>query len=137
MKNLKIDRYEFLLPIIASIIYFFTVKHVIPRIPYVIFASLISIYFFPMKLFFNKVLSDNLLKNRLTELTSILIFSMIAAFSIVLLFEKANANLKILFEILSIINVLFVLYYSIIDNKRNTFITHLGFIVLTAAILGI
>ncbi len=137
MKNLKIDKYEFLLPIIASIIYFFVVKQVIPKISYIVFASLISIYFFPMRFIFNKVLSENSLKNRLIELISILVFSIITVLSITLLFANTNSNLKILFEVFSIINVLFVLYYSIANNRKNTFITHLGFIVLTSAILGI
>ncbi len=137
MKNLNIDKYEFWLPIIASVIYFFTVKQVIPKISYAVFASLTGAYFFPIKLFLDKTMSDNILENRLVELISILIFTLISGFSILLLFENTNANLKISFELLSIINVLFVLYYSITDNRKNTFITHLAFTVLTAALLGV
>ncbi len=137
MKNLTLYKFEFLLPVIVSILYFLQVKQVIPITLYVIFASLTGIYFFPVKLLFDKTLSNNHLKNKLLEIISISIFSIIIIFSIILLYEKANVSLKISFEILSIVNVLLAIYYSMIDNRGNTFVTHLGFIVLTSAILGI
>ena len=137
MKNLTLYKFEFMLPILASVLYFFVIKQVIPEIVFVIFASLIGVYFFPVKLLFDKTLSDKLLKNKLMELISILIFVLLAVFSIILLFEKANTTLKVSFEILSIFNVLFAIYYSVIDNRENTFVTHLGFIVFTAAIMGV
>ena len=137
MKNIKNGRYDFFLPVIASIIYFFAVKQVIPQISYAVIVSLFGIYFFPVKLFLNDMVADNSLKSRITEFISVFVFAAIMVFSIILLFEKENPVVNILFEIVSVVNVFFVLYYAIIDNKRNTFITHFGFTVLAAAVLGI
>ena len=137
MKNSTLYKFEFLLPILASILYFFAVKQIIPKTLYVIFASITGVYFFPVKLLFDKTFSGKQLENKLTELISILIFSLLMVFPIILLFDKANITLKISVDLLSIINVLFAIYYSVIDNRKKTFVTHLGFTVLTAAILGV
>ncbi len=139
MKNIENGKYDFFLPVTASIMYFFTVKQVIPQIAYAVIASLFVIYFFPIKLFFNDTLSDNSLKSRITEFISVLVFASIMAFSIIILFEKdkENAVVHILFEMVSIINLLFVLFYSVRDKRSNTFITHLGFTVLAAAVFGV
>ena len=121
MKNLTLFKFEFLLPVLASVLYFFTVKQVTPKLLYIIFASITGVYFFPVKLLFDKTFSGKQLKDKLAKLISILIFSLIMVFSMILLFYKANIILKGSFEILSILNVLFAIYYSVIDNRKKSF----------------
>ncbi len=137
MKNLNLYKFEFLLPVLASVLYFFSVKQVIPKVLYVVFATATGIYFFPIKLFFDKIFSGKMLKDKLIELISIMIFSLLAVFSFFLLLGKANATIKTSFEILSILNVLFVIYYSVFDYRKDAFIVHLGFTILTSAVMGV
>ncbi len=137
MKKQTIARYEFSYPVMASVLYFLLEKHVLAEYWYLLFVSLMSIYFFPVKLLLNGNLSGIFHKNRMMELFSSLVFFIIGASSVIMVVVKNHHGLTITFEVFSIVNILLGLYYSTAGKQKDLFPTHFGFIVLTAAILGI
>lgn len=136
MKKFSQEKYEYILPIICSIIYFLAIKNIIPNLFYAVFAILVSLYFFPLKLILKNNSTEDYDKNNLMRIISFIIISIISALSIIILINN-NLDLRYIFKVLSIINVFLLIYFYIKKYNKSTLLTHFGFIIFTSAIIGI
>lgn len=134
----KLFKYDFIIPIIASLLFFFTLKLELPYYIYSFVIVIFGMYFFPIKdiLFFNEY-KNSKRKIIFLSLLANLALSLILIMSIMYLYIIDGSSLKLLINILTIVNILFLIYFYLFDNTRNRIIIHFCFIFFTAALIGI
>jgi hypothetical protein len=136
--KIKLYKHDYVIPIIASVLFFFTVKLQMPYYGYALIIVVFGLYFFPVKdiILFNESKSSKK-KLVLFSLIANLVLSVILTISIPYLYLKDNSNLKLIITILGIINILFLVFFYLFDNTRSRIMVHIFFIFFTAALIGI
>ncbi len=117
MKRINLN--ENIILSLMVLLYFFTKKSIIPTYVTTFLLLIISFYFFPFKLFQNNDSDSKIL------LFSNILISLTLAISILGLYVEQ----KYLFEIFSIVNIVFMVYYAIkspkdLDLKKSIPISH-------------
>ena len=127
---------EFLVPVAVSVLYFFTVKEIIPPLVYLFLAVLIGVYYFPIKLivFINNS-KEAPARSKIQVMASSLIFSIILFLSIINLYLEESNSLKSIIGLFTIINFMGLIYYYVIEKNTHNFILHFCFLVLISALL--
>lgn len=126
----------YLVPIAVSILYFITVKQVVPNIIYLILVVLISLYYFPIKLilFFNHS-KESTVRDKMQVLLSNLLFSIILSLSILNIYLVGSEGLSNIIGIFAILNFLAIIYFYATDKISYNFIMHFCFLILISAVM--
>ena len=122
-----------LLPIL-SVIYFLTIKSIISSSVYLLISIVISIYFFPIKLFLgnDSTLSNN--KRRIVVLLSYFIISNIIALSALVAYQGDLGFIRSGIFIYSLINVSFLIYFHMTERGSYNFILTGCAVIFTTAV---
>jgi len=136
MKRFNLEKYEYLLPIICSLVYFLTVKNIVSSLYYGLIAIVIALYFFPLKLILISKNRNNFGQNKFVRIFSFLVISTIAILPMLILVNN-NQELVRVFKVVSLINCYFLFHSYIKEYDRSTLFTHIGFTILSSAVIGI
>jgi hypothetical protein len=132
-----LNKYNFLLPLISSILYGLALFNLFPNFLYSFVIIIFSLYFFPVKDLMNR---DNIntkeMKIKVIPIFANFCLSVLLALSIPYLYLN-NLNLKQIISILGIINVILLMYFYVKDENNKRSLIHLCFIFFTSALLGI
>ncbi|MCD6544714.1 MAG: hypothetical protein J7K34_09420 [Flavobacteriaceae bacterium] len=124
-----LKKYDYLLPLIAAVLFFLTQRDTFPTLVYTIFIVLMGVYFFPLK---DIVLGNNLqLKEKNIDFLGLFanfILMALLAMSVYLLFFDSNESIQWLIRILFFINFSFLVYFYMKDDDTKRSIVHLCFI---------
>lgn len=135
IKTLK--KYDYLLPLIAMVLFFLAQREVLPTLIYTIFILLAGVYFFPLK---DVILGDNFqLKEKNIDFLGLFanfILSVLLVISVLFLYLNDNDSIKMIIKILALINFGFLVYYYFKDKDNKRSIIHLYFVFFTAGILA-
>lgn len=123
MKKTKELNLDVLLLSILTVLCFLAFKDVITNIIYVLFAGLLALFFFPLKLYKNK---------EKLAIISFTYFLIIIGLSVPLLFIE-NSWVETTFKVLAMLNTGFIGYYFYKGN-RNLLIRHAVFLLFTPVI---
>jgi hypothetical protein len=133
---MEIKRLGYLVPVSVSILYFLTVKQVVPDIIYMIIGVLTALYYFPVKLLlFNNNFKESTVRTKVNVLSSNLLFSIILSFSILSIYLEDSENLSNFVGVFAIINFIALVYYYVTEKNSNNFIMHFCFLILISAIM--
>jgi len=110
MKNIK-NYLELIILLLITIFLFLTNKNIVNKNIYTFIVIVSSLYFFPIKLLFNKIL------DKISVYSSIFI-SLILSLSIISLFIETK-NLDNLFNLFIIINSIFIVFSILNRQKYN------------------
>ena len=131
----SLNKYDYLLPLIAMVLFFLTERDVLPTLIYTIFIVLMGVYFFPLK---DVILGDNLqLKEKNIDFLGLFanfILSVLLVISVLFLYLNDNDSIKMIIKILALINFGFLVYYYFKDNDNKRSIIHLCFVFFTAGL---
>ncbi len=127
-------KYEFFLPFIAAVLFFFTRKVPLPDIIYTVFAILMAIWYFPLRLVLGDFLKKGDSKNSFVIISSSIISSLIVAISVVLLHNAESFFFKTTFQLLGILNVFLIYYFHFTSREARLFFSHLGLLFLTSVV---
>lgn len=134
MKNQFVFKYEIFIPIIAAVLFFFTRKIPLTGICYTIFALLAAIWYFPVQLFFGRILKEEFLKNKIVKIIATIILALIMGISVILLYNADSFFFRTTFQVLSILNVFLLYYFHFANKEARLFFIHLAFMFLTGAV---
>ena len=130
---------DYILPLIASVLFFFTQRDYFPSFIYTLLIVIFGFYFFPVKnilLFFD---TDSQLKSRKIDFISLFanfVLSILLVISIPLLYLHENESINLIIKILSLINFSFLIYFYFKDHNNKRSIIHLCFVFFTAILIG-
>ncbi len=115
MKSLNTieNKVDYLIVIISYIFLFITIKQIIPIYIYALFALLISLYFFPLRLIINL----NKKKSKVNLVITGLIFSILLTFSILNLYIPNDNFIKYTIYAMGLLNFAFMIYYYLKHNQ--------------------
>ena len=133
--KLVLKRDYLLLPIL-SVMYSLTVKDVLPSTIYLISALLVSVYFFPIKLFLGSGLMESTNKKRIVVLLSHFIISNIIALSALQAYQTDLGLIRTGLAIYGLINVAFLLYFHFTESGSYYFFLACCAVILTFATIG-
>lgn len=135
IKTLK--KYDYLLPLIAAVLFFLTQRAILPTLIYTIFIVLAGVYFFPLK---DVILGDNLkLKEKNIDFLGLFanfILSVLLVISVLFLYLNDNDSFKMIIKILALINFGFLVYFYFKDKDNKRSIIHFCFVFFTANLLA-
>ena len=131
MKTL--NKYDYLLPLVAMVLLFLTQRDVFPTLIYTILILFMGIYFFPLR---DLIFGDNLQKKEknidFLRLFANFVLSVLLLISVPLLYLNDNNSIHLIIKLLALINFGFLVYYYFKDkeNKRSIIIFVLHFLQL-------
>ncbi len=135
MKTL--NKYDYLLPLVAMVLLFLTQRDVFPTLIYTILILFMGIYLFPLR---DLLFGDNLQKKEknidFLRLFANFVLSVLLLISIPLLYLNDNNSIQLIIKILALINFGFLVYYYFKDKDNKRSIIHLCFIFFTAGLLA-
>ncbi|TFH33348.1 MAG: hypothetical protein E4G95_09740 [Bacteroidia bacterium] len=125
MKTSLIKKIEPVLVILISIVGFFTIKELLPTALYFIMATLVGLYFFPVRIFMNgeKTMEDN--QTKIGFLITSITISLLVFLSIVVLYLPGSGFFRTILILVSFINIGQFFYY--LWHKRTYAIAVLHF----------
>lgn len=135
MKTNIILRVEIILPYLAALMFFMMSKLQFSSAWYFIFAALMALYFFPLRLLIHAITKEKTLKDRIVFFLSSVLISIILALSAIYSFADSIEILRIILIIFCILNFLFLVYYFIMDKNISFLILHVGIAVLAVVML--
>lgn len=129
-------RKDYTLVLLISILYFLTIKEVVPEFAYLVIAVMISIYFFPIKLLLGNDISDASNKKKVTLAVSYFVISNIIALTALTAYFDRKGLILTAIHIYSFINFAFLLHFHFKENMRYNVILSVCTIVLTSAMFA-
>ena len=135
MKEPIAKKLDPILAFLIFILFFLTLKQVVPHIVYFVISIVLILYYFPIKLFtkhWKDEVPDNL---RTIYFLSFLLVSIIIALSIVLIYYKDSKVFYNIMLVISIINILLAYIYFIRKYPNYLFVLHFSISFLGAAVL--
>ncbi|HUH27995.1 hypothetical protein [Gelidibacter sp.] len=128
---------DYILVLLQSVMHFLTIKNVIPAVVFLVIAVLVSIYFFPVKLFLrNEFLSESN-KKKVVLALSYFVISNIIILTALTVYLDSKGFLHTALLIYSIINLAFLLYFHFKENMRYNFILAFCVVILTSGVVGL
>ena len=128
---------DYLILPILSVMYFLTVKEVLPTTTYLISALLVSFYFFPIKLFLGSELMKFSNKRKIIVLLSYFVISNIVALTILAIYSVDFGFIRIAILIYSFLNIAFLFYFHFTESGSYNFILACCTVLLTSAVVGV
>ncbi len=114
MNNIK-NKIDWILPLIVSFLYFFTIKGLLSISCYDVIALLSAFYYFPFRLFTNM---PKQLPYRLLYFISCVICTTFFVLSIINLHFLPSQSLQYFIAIASIINFIYLFYFYLQTEKK-------------------
>jgi len=138
MKTISKSTIICILPLVLSILYFFTVKGVIPNYLYLALALIASLYFIPYRLMlFDYKKSDLKLKEKLYYVLSNAMMALIIILSAIYPFDGNSMLILKYFVSFIVISNLILAFLFLFENKKNEYLYHYCFSILAIAIKAI
>ncbi len=129
-------KYDYLLPLLAFILFFLTQRNHFPFFLYAIMMVIMGLYFFPLK---NLILEGNLqLKEKNIDFLGLFanfILATILASSVLFLYKNDIGSLDLSIKILVFINFAFLVYFYFKDDDNNRSLLHLCFTFFATALV--
>lgn len=133
----KILKRDYILVLIISILYFLTVKNVIPSYVNLIIGVLVSLYFFPLKLFIGKDFVTFPNRKRILIALSYYIVSNIIALTGAVAYMDDWRFLHNAILIYGLINLAFLFYFYFTENVSYNFILTCCVTILISAVSSV
>lgn len=108
-----------IIPIVLSIIYFFSIKLNLPTIYFVVAGILAAFYMFPIYTFWGVKRQSDGTRERVEYILSCCVCFTIVALSIVYMLLPESTLLKISVQLVCVINVLMVFYFLVRENNER------------------
>lgn len=128
---------DYILVLLMSLMCFLTIKNVFPGFGYLVIAVLVSIYFFPVKLYLGNELLNASKKNRVALILSYFVISNIITLTALTLYLDGKGFIHTVTLIYGIINFAFLLYFHFKENMRYNVILSMCTIVLSSVVGGL
>ena len=129
-------KYDYLLPLLAYILFFITQRNHFPFFLYAIVMVIMGLYFFPLK---DLVLEGNFqLKGKNIDFLGLFanfILAMLLAVSVIFLYKDNIGSMDFFVKILVFINFAFLVYFYFKDDNNNRSLVHLCFIFFSTALV--
>ncbi len=123
MTSKTILKKDYILVLILVVLRFLSSKNVIPNFSYLLIASIVAFYFFPVKLFLDKSLFDETKRKKIVKVLSYFIISSIIVFSALLFYEDdRNSFIGNTFLVYSLLNTILFFYFYFTENISYHFI---------------
>lgn len=117
--------------------HFLTIKNVIATFVYLVVAVVVSIYFFPVRLFLgNDFLSESNKKKVVLALSYFVICNIITLTALIM-YADGKGFLHTTLLIYHIINMAFIFYFHFKENMRYNFILSICVTFLSSAVVGL
>lgn len=126
-----------ILVFLIFVLYFLTVKLVVPNIIYLVISILLALYFFPIKLFVKHWKDDAPSNLRTIYFFSFLLIAILISLSTVLVYFDDSKIFHNITLVISIINILLAYIYFILKYPNYLFVLHFSISFLGAAVIFI
>lgn len=114
---------DYILILILVILRFLSSKNVIPNFSYLMIALIVSIYFFPVKLFLDKSLFNETKSKKIAKMLSYFIIGNIIIFSALLFYiDDRNDFIATTFLVYGLLNTILFFYFFFTENISYNFI---------------
>ncbi len=114
---------DYILILILVILRFLSSKNVIPNFSYLMIALIVSIYFFPVKLFLDKSLFNETKSKKIAKMLSYFIIGNIIIFSALLFYiDDRNGFIATTFLVYGLLNTILFFYFFFTENISYNFI---------------
>jgi hypothetical protein len=133
MKRL-LNKTDWIIPLIAYVIYFFTVKILIPSAVYIVVACLFSLYYFPFRFLTNRTEFKN---NCFFYILSCFICSAILVLSVLDVAVPITDFLRNTVGVIGILSVLSSFYALDKLKSERLFVVHQGITFLVSGVLWV
>lgn len=130
----QILKKDYILLLILSVMYFLTVKDALPATIYLVFALLVSLYFFPIKLFLGSAHIESSQKRKIIVLLSYFVISNIIALTVLATYQTDFGFIRIAILIYTILNIAFLFYFHMTESGSYNFILTCCAVWLTSAV---
>lgn len=130
----KILRKDYILVLLVSVTYFLTIQNVIPSYVNLIIAVLVSLYFFPIKLFIGNDFVKFPNKKKILVALSYYIVSNVITLTALVAYMDDLAFLHTTIFIYGLINLVFLFYFYFTENVSYNFILTCCVTILVSAV---
>lgn len=137
MTKTNILKKDYILILILSVLYFLSVKNVIPTFAYLIIALVGSFYFFPIKLFLDKNLFNETRNKKIAKILSYFVIGNIIVFSALMLYVDGPGFFRNSLFVYGILNSILLFYFYFTENVSSNFILSACTIILISATTSI
>ncbi|MCK0125460.1 hypothetical protein MWU76_13765 [Gelidibacter sp. F2691] len=124
---------DYFLVLLISVLYFLTVKNVLPVAAYLVIAIISSIYFFPMKLFLGEAIDNASKKKHILTAFSYFVTSNIITLTALVFFQEEPGFIHTALLIYGLINLGFLIYFYWTEKSSYNLILCCCVLVLTSA----
>ncbi|TXE07466.1 hypothetical protein ES711_11920 [Gelidibacter salicanalis] len=124
---------DYVLVLLISVLYFLTVKNVVPVVAYLVIAVISSIYFFPVKLFLGDAFDNTSKKKHILAALSYFVTSNIITLTASVFFQEESGFVHTTLGIYALINLGFLFYFYWTEKSRYNVILCCCVLVLTSA----
>ncbi|WP_299397354.1 hypothetical protein [uncultured Gelidibacter sp.] len=137
MNSNTILKKDYIAILIISVLYFLMIKNVVPATVYLIIAIIVSLYFFPLKLFLKDSTVSVSKKKTFIGALSYYVTGNIIALSALVSFQDGPGFINTAITIYSLINFGLLVYFYMTENISYNFILTCCVTLLTAAVSAI
>lgn len=137
MTSKTLLRNDYIFVLLMSVMYFLTIKNVFPTFVYLVIAVLVSIYFFPVKLFLGNEFLSAPNKKKVALALSYYVISNIITLTALIIYVDGKGFLHTTLLIYHIINLAFLLYFHFTENMRYNFVLSFCVVILSPASVGL
>lgn len=137
MRSKAFFKKDYLLIIFIAVMYFLMMKNVVLPFVHLIFAALVSLYFFPIKLFLAPTFPKTTIRNKIFAELSYFVISNIILLTALSTFLNPEGSLHTVVSIYSFINLAFVIYFYLTKNMNYNFILTASTTLLIGVIIGV
>lgn len=129
----KILKKDYILIILLCILYFLSVKNVMPTFGYLLVALAISFYFFPIRLFLERRLFNETNGKKIAKVLSYFIIGNIIAISALLPYVDGSGFFRYALFAYALLNMVLLFYFYFTESTGSNFILSLWTVILVSA----
>lgn len=136
MRSKAFFKKDYILIIVVVIMYVMMMKNVVFPFLHLIFAALLSLYFFPVKLFLAPTFQQSTVRNRIIAELSYFVISNIILLTALSSFLDREGSIPTVIYIYGLINSLFLIYFYLTKNMSYNFVLTVCTTLLIGVIIG-
>ncbi|MCL8008412.1 hypothetical protein M8845_13365 [Gelidibacter japonicus] len=137
MTSKTLLRNDYILVLLMSVMHFLTIKNIIATFVYLVVAVVVSIYFFPVRLFLGNDFLSESNKKKVVLALSYFVISNIITLTALIMYADGKGFLHTTLLIYHIINMAFIFYFHFKENMRYNFILSICVTFLSSAVVGL
>lgn len=137
MRSKSFFKKDYVLIIGVAVMYFLMTKNVILPFVHLIFAAVVSLYFFPLKLFIAPTFKITTIRNKIIAELSYFVISNIILLTALSSFLDPEGSIHTVIYIYGLINLAFVIYFYLTKNMHYHFLLTACTTLLIGVVIGI